>query len=65
MRVLGVTVQGVVQLSVVLQLGPNADVKKWEEEQIGIATVSFGAKNAKERSKVHTVLWLVCLLQEP
>ena len=38
-----------------LQLGPNADVKKWEEEQIGIATVRFGAKDAKEKNKVSVV----------
>ena len=34
------------------QLGPNADIKKWEEEQMGIATVRFGAKDAKEKNKV-------------
>lgn len=33
------------------ELGPNADIKKWEEEQMGIATVRFGAKDAKERNK--------------
>ena len=37
---------------VILQLGPNADIKKWEEEQMGIATVRFGAKDAKEKNKV-------------
>ena len=35
------------------QLGPNADVKKWEEEQMDIATVRFGARDAKEKSKVR------------
>ena len=35
-----------------LQLGPNADVKKWEEEQIGITTVRFGAKDANKVSVV-------------
>ena len=39
-----------------LQLGPNADIKKWEEEQIGIATVRFGAKDAKEKNKVCAVV---------
>ena len=34
------------------QLGPNADIKKWEEEKMGIATVIFGAKDAKEKNKV-------------
>ena len=34
------------------QMGPNADIKKWEEEQMGIATVRFGAKDAKEKNKV-------------
>ena len=34
------------------QLGPNADVKKWQDEQIDIATVTFGARDAKEKSKV-------------
>ena len=38
--------------SALLQLGPNADIVKWEEEQMGIATVRFGAKDAKEKSKV-------------
>eukprot|EP00731_Ephydatia_muelleri_P026529 Em0018g629a len=33
------------------ELGPNADIKKWEEEQMGIATVRFGAKDAKEKNK--------------
>ena len=32
-------------------MGPNADLKKFEEEQMGIATVRFGAKDAKEKSK--------------
>ena len=35
-----------------LQVGPNADVKKWQDEQIDIATVTFGAKDAKEKHKV-------------
>ena len=35
-------------------MGPNADIKKWEEEQMGIATVRFGAKDAKEKNKVRT-----------
>ena len=35
------------------QLGPNADIKKWEEEQMDIATVRFGARDAKEKSKVR------------
>ena len=33
----------------------NADIKKWEEEQIGIVTVRFGAKDAKEKNKVNVV----------
>ncbi|XP_064405869.1 pre-mRNA-splicing factor ATP-dependent RNA helicase DHX16-like [Halichondria panicea] len=33
------------------ELGPNADVKKWEEEQIGIGIFKSGAKDAKEKSK--------------
>ena len=37
-----------------IQLGPNADIKKWEEEQIGIATVRFGARDAKEKNKVNS-----------
>ena len=36
-------------------MGPNADIKKWEEEQMGIAMVRFGAKDSKERNKVR---WL-------
>lgn len=39
-----------------VQMGPNADIKKWEEEQMGIATVRFGARDAKERNKVGTAL---------
>ena len=44
-------------------MGPNADLKKWEEEQMGIASVRFGAKNAKEKNKVrnahaHTLIVL-------
>ena len=35
------------------QLGPNADIKKWEEEQMRIANVRFGAKDSKERNKVR------------
>ena len=37
-----------------LQLGPNADLRKWEDEQLGIAIVRFGAKDAKEKNKVRT-----------
>ena len=38
------------------QLGPNADVKKWQDEQIDIATVAFGAKDAKEKYEVCYIL---------
>ena len=31
------------------------DIKKWEEEQMRIATVRFGAKDAKERNKVGVI----------
>jgi pre-mRNA-splicing factor ATP-dependent RNA helicase DHX16 len=34
-----------------LEVGPNADVKKWQEEQIDKATVTFIAKDAKEKYK--------------
>lgn len=33
------------------ELGPNADVKKWQDEQSDIATVKFGAHDAKEKNK--------------
>lgn len=35
-----------------LQVGPNADVKKWQDEQIEKAILSFVAKDAKEKAKV-------------
>jgi hypothetical protein len=31
------------------ELGPNADVKKWQDEQMEIATVRVGAQDAKEK----------------
>ncbi len=37
----------------VVQLGPNADLKKWDEEQMKIAEVKFGAKDAKAKNKVR------------
>ena len=39
-----------------VQIGPNADVRKWQDEQIGIATVTFGSKDAKEKSMVYLSL---------
>ena len=36
-----------------VQLGPNADIKKWEEEQMETANVTFGARDAKEKNKVQ------------
>ena len=36
-----------------IQLGPNADDIMWQEVQIKIADVKFGAKDAKEKNKVH------------
>jgi pre-mRNA-splicing factor ATP-dependent RNA helicase DHX16 len=33
-------------------LGPNADLRKWEDVQSNIAIVRFGAKDAKENSNV-------------
>lgn len=38
--------------SLSLQLGPNADDIMWQEVQIKIADVKFGAKDAKEKNKV-------------
>lgn len=34
------------------QLGPNADDIMWQEVQMGIADVKFGARDAKEKNKV-------------
>lgn len=34
------------------ELGPNYEQKKWEEDKLGYAVMKFGAKNAKDKSKV-------------
>ena len=39
-----------------VQLGPNADDIMWQEVQIKIADVKFGAKDAKEKNKVALTL---------
>ena len=37
-------------------------MKKWEEEQMGIANVRFGARDAKERNKVcNIILHIMCM----
>jgi len=39
--------------TVVEELGPNYEQKKWEEDKLGYAVMKFGAKDAKEKNKVH------------
>lgn len=34
------------------ELGPNYEQKKWEEDKLGYAVMKFGAKDAKQKSKV-------------
>lgn len=34
------------------ELGPNYEQKKWEEDKLGYAVMKFGAKDAKDKSKV-------------
>lgn len=33
-------------------IGPNAEQKRWEEDKLGHARMKFGAKDAKQKSKV-------------
>ena len=41
------------------ELGPNYEQKKWEEDKLGYAVMRFGAKDAKDKNKVHCTLYIV------
>ena len=34
-----------------LHLGPNAEQLRWEEEHVGAALMSFGARDSKQKAK--------------
>jgi len=45
------------------ELGPNYEQKKWEEDKLGYAVMKFGAKDAKDKNKVLTCMYVIHTLK--